>query len=313
MKNNPKARIVLTAIALTLAVVGSVVLVLSPQLPKETTPTLGAMSNHIELSFEEVAAKADYIMDAVYTGSSTTEYGTELMFRPVKLIKGSMVTSANANIYVQPIDDLSVQPEYKAGKTYMLFLNKHSSVYYDHDKYTQLGGLYIPENDAKWKNYHTQVTQIAAASRNSPTESTEKRYTDATDIDEVIAFSENIFVVRIDSVLAVSTVGPTTVYNCTVLKTVKNTPNGNGKIYITLFNDTVSVGGEYLVLLAETGETSLIYGLSSSDSSVYSMEVANAQPSLKALLEQAATYSALDTSKSDQEVWEDEQKAREQY
>lgn len=309
MEHNRKLRGLSTVLALALSVLAALILVLKPNWRGNEAPTLGYTDDIIEMSFEEIAASADYIMDAVYTGNSVTEYGEELLFHPVKMIKGEMDVFAVSQLHVQPIADLPEQ-QYEVGKTYMLFLDKHSSVYYEHDKYSQLGSLYIPENDTKWKAYHTQATQIAAQNRDVSTENAEKGYTDATDIDEIIAFSENIFVVRIDSVLAESTVGPTTVYNCTVLKTIKNTPAANGKIYITLFNGTVSVGGEYLMLLADATKTAPVYTLSSAESSVYSLEAANMQPSLKVLLNQAVAYSAFGTAKSDQEILDGEQKAK---
>lgn len=250
-------------------------------------------NNVIVLTFEQIVSEADLILEAVYTGRSTTEYGTELVFKPIKAVKGQIDGEVNvldvSSIYVQPIE---TQPEYEEGQLYLLFLEKHSSVYYDHDKYSQLGELFVPRGSALWEEYREKAETIAASEKDSPGDPEEKRFLEQAATEEVIDFAENIFLVRIDSILAESTVTPTTVYNATVLKTVKNTPAANGKIYLTLFNGMVTPGETYLVLLADATKSAPVYTLASRENSLFSLEEAGSLPALKTLLDQAAAYAA---------------------
>ena len=51
---------------------------------------------------EEHMAHATHILDAVYLGTYTTEYGTELMFLPTKVYRGELIEKNKMTNYVQP-------------------------------------------------------------------------------------------------------------------------------------------------------------------------------------------------------------------
>lgn len=271
---------------------------------------ISSEADHIELSFDEVVSQATHIIEAEYIGGFSSKSGSELMFKPVKLLKGEIDTDVESAIYVQPLSINSAQETgtYKTNGTYMLFLEKNSSVYYEHDKYVQLGELYVSSSDSKWDQYHAQIqTALTKFSDKAPLDYGVE-YTISTDIKDVLQTSKNIFVVRIEGVYAKSTVTPTTVYSCSVIETLKNTPDNNGDILITLFNDTVDIGGEYIVLLADATETTPVYTLSSKNS-VYSLKEGKVIPELEKLLKDGTKFKTIQDVKVDEDILAEEQEA----
>lgn len=244
--------------------------------------------DRITLSVEQAMSQATHIMSAEYLGTYVTQYGTELMFAPADVMKGTLDTADSQVLYVVPgTDETSLA--YTEGEKYLLILEKHISVYYEHNKYVRLGELMVSESDSTWAEYCDQATQFAD---NGAPEEYGNLYTDAKALGEIIDFSSNIFVIRVDSVLQEGVFGPITAYRCTVTGTVKNTPAENGNILITVFNGTVEVGGEYLVLLADATESVPIYTLAAREGCVHALETAASVSELKALLEQVTPYSA---------------------
>lgn len=85
-----------------------------------------------------------------------------------------------------------------------------------------------------------------------------------------------------------STIRPTTVYNCTVAGTIKGTPENDGNIMITLINDTVEIGGEYVCMLVDS-EGSKIYTLAAKNA-VYSVD--SDVTEIKNLLNEVQAYTS---------------------
>src|SRR5699024_5997537 len=191
-------------------------------------------------------------------------------------------------IYVQPESEQDVVV-YKENEMYMLFLEKNSSVYYEHDKYVQINNIKVSANDHNWDPYHDQAQTILDKHSDTVPSSYGSEYTHSTNINDILEVSENIFVVKIKDVFSKSNIGPTTVYQSSVIKTIRNTPSDSGNILITLFNDTVNIGDEYVVLLADATDSAPVYTLSSKNS-VYTLEEAQAIPELEMLLNDATEF-----------------------
>lgn len=248
-------------------------------------------SNHDDCyevwTFDEAAAHSTDIVEAEFTGkeSFNSSEQAELIFKIEKSHKGS--SSVGAEICVVPYVDYYPEKLYEEGKTYLLLLQRFSSVYYEHDTYYVLSEQIISSSDSTWGQAATKAKAASLTEDKTPTYSIEK-YTTSKDISEIIDFSDNIFVVSIDSIFAESTVYPTTVYNCTVTGTVKGTPENDGKILITLFNDTVEVGGEYVCMLSGS-EGSIIYTLAAEDG-VYPVD--SSATEIKNLLNEAQAYTS---------------------
>jgi hypothetical protein len=275
-------------------------------------------ADKIELTDSEVMSNATHIVDAVYIGEQITKYGSELIFEPVAVIKGDIGGEDLNLIYVQPLEthssasmfntDNSVP--YIKGEEYMLFLEKNISVYYEHNKYVQIGEMIISAEDDQWDEYHTKASDVIAQTENIAPSSYGVKYSDSTEVKELIDFSSNIFVVKVTNIYAESTLAPTTVYNCTVTKVVRGVPAESGNILITFFNDTVKTSEEYLVLLADASETAPVYTLSSQKNCVYSVDDVKLTSDLELLLKQATDFRATELNRSDQDILDEEKAAR---
>jgi len=244
---------------------------------------------------EEHMAHATHILDAVYLGTYTTEYGTELMFLPTKVYRGELSEKNKMTIYVQPYGDMDEQvitsegtqegeqPAYEKGQTYLLVLEKHISVYYEHDKFVISGGLYVAANDRdKWIEYHDKVDALSAES--VPTEIMYgEPWTESDNLDDVLLASDHIFIVNIDCELDKNPYGPTTLYYCRVKQVLRQTSDIPEHIYVQLFNGTVRIGEDYVLLLSDVGKTNPVFSLSSRCHSVYSVGEAQSIPVLQAL------------------------------
>lgn len=264
-------------------------------------------ANYIKLSYDEIVLAATHIIDAEYVGKS----GGEFMFKPVKTIKGKLDTDAENVIYVEPSpENFGQEPEdYKKGGLYMLFLEKHRMVFDEHDKYVQVPESLVASGDEKWEYSHTRAQTVLAETGGESRDSYGLPYTHSTVMSDILQVTENIFVVHVEDIFAESKINPTTVYSCKVVKTIKNKPVYGGDILITLFNGTVKVGGEYVVLLADATESAPVYVVSSKNS-VYSWKEAETIPELKELLDNAVAFKSDSKIKTDAEILAEEQEAR---
>jgi len=270
--------------------------------------TPSSEADSVKISFNETVANATHVIDAEYVGDYTSEYGSEHMFKPIKVLKGEVDIDVNSVIYVQPLSDHSEEETvpYKKNEQYMLFLEKNISVYYEHDKYVQIGELHLSSNDSKWEKYHVQLQTALVELDNSAPSNYGVDYTNSKEIKDILEVSQNIFVVKIEDIYAKSTVTPTTVYRSSVTKTIRNTPVEDGNILITLFNDTVDIGGEYVILLADATDTAPVYTLASKNYSVYSFDEAEKIPALKKLLNEATTFTTIQNTKTDRDILTEE-------
>ena len=264
-------------------------------------------ANKISLSYPEIVSQATHILNAEYLGTETTEYGTELMFRPTTLYKGEIEDEI---IYVSLFldEDKRQEANYDPGTRYLLFLEKNKSVYYEHDKYVQLGELYIPETEEAWNVYYEEMQTAIETERSVAPESYGNEFTNSENIKEILAIANHIFLIEVESVYVESTKAPTTVYECKVKKTILNSPLQEGSIFITFYNDTVEIGSEYVVLLSDATKTAPIYTLASRQG-VYTWEEAEQIAELAELLEEAVPYVTNRIEQSDWSILQEEQKA----
>lgn len=72
-------------------------------------------------------------------------------------------------------------------------------------------------------------------------------------------------------------------------ETILNEPADGGDILIPILNDTVAIGGEYLVLLNDAAKTAPIYTLVAKDS-IYALDAAKEIPELAEVLSSAKDY-----------------------
>jgi hypothetical protein len=255
---------------------------------KRSRPIVGELDSGLTVPFEEAVFGAHYIMDAECTGSGTTDHGKEFVFRPVEILKGQADAPEEIRLELQG----NSMPEYRTGETYLLLLERQSSVYYTGYQYTLLWYQSLSEADSQWEQYHEQIRTLVASDKSIVSGKAETQFIEGTSVEEVIAFAENIFLVRIDSLLVDDHDAHIASYSATVLKALKNTPAADGSIYLTLFSHTVEPGDTCIVMLADAQKTDSAYTLAAREYSVYSLAEAETIPALKALLEQAGYDSA---------------------
>lgn len=91
----------------------------------------------------------------------------ELIFKIEKSHKGS--APVGADICVVPYDRYYPVEVYEEGKTYLLLLQRFSSVYREYDKYLVLDEQVISSSDAGWDSAVATVKAIPLEADRTPT------------------------------------------------------------------------------------------------------------------------------------------------
>lgn len=259
-----------------------------------------------ELSLEEMVDNATHITDAEYIGYEVDEYGVaRFKFKPVNTIMGTFDSDIIYAVTGEKLEEKCTE-----GKVYMIFLEQIDSVYSDVQQYgfIQPQKKQLTAEDDGWQKQHDDVKAILESNPQLyQNDGEEKTFTLSNDMDEILNCSAHIFKVRVDNVFTESTIAPTTVYECSVTATLKSKPvNDNGNLLINMFNDTVEVGKEYIVLLSDAQESAPVYTLSSRNS-VYTPEEAEQIPQLKEFLSNAEEYTTVPDNKTNEEILAEEQ------
>ena len=249
------------------------------------------------ISDEYSVDQATHILDAKYIGEYNVYKDHYLhMFEPVEVYKGELTGDEASVIYVTTdsvediigIDQEAIidgEDTLVEGETYFLITQKYRSVYKEHSVFTCNDAKVWSEKYEDWNLIHDKVKSIMDEGNDAGITVIWTPYTESEDIGEIIDFASNIFIVHVLRDLGESDIGPTSMYDVKVKTPIKNTPNGDGDITITFFNDTVEVGHDYIVMLGEVEEYSLIYPLASRENSVFPVEEIDEIPELKALVE----------------------------
>ncbi|MBO4871949.1 MAG: hypothetical protein J5496_00850 [Lachnospiraceae bacterium] len=249
-----------------------------------------------DLNAEACMRQATHLIDAVYLGLVTDEYGSELLFQPVKTIKGELeetdwegiyVTLSNGNPYAE---ESAFQGYFIVGRQYFLCLNKFIAVTYAHPKFGQVGGWQISEAQPEWEEYHRMANRVA---EEAPAQENVIFYGNpfltSGSAAEVMDFASNVFVLIVEQRELESRSGASSVYRCKVEKALRNTPVtlADGNILLTLPNGLVTVGETYVVLLADCRATAPVYTLAAKENAVFSVTEALTEPALSDLLQES--------------------------
>lgn len=264
----------------------------------DSSQTPGATDDDIDdgvLTFEDIVENSTHIVVAEYKDTILTYGQGEQQFVPVRTLKGELTEADEFVIFVLPNQsDPAGDQSFQQGEHYLLFLQKNRSVYYTQDKFSRLNNYVFDASDENWEQEIENTERVIEQVPDSAPPHYGVPFTLSEDLDDILDVSENIFVVEIVSVFAESTVDPTTVYQGLVRQVVRNQPGHptrQGDILITLFDHTVDIGQEYLLLLAEADESTPLYTLSSRNS-VYTLEEAEDHEILVGLLDEAVDFDA---------------------
>ena len=239
-------------------------------------------------------ATSSQIVDAVYLGYTADRY-RELMFRPVRMIRGSFVEEADNELFYVRIWDEAVQGEpdkiYEEGKTYLLCLVQVTSVYYEHTVYLRSVTRDVSSEDEDWEAYHAFVESVPNEYPKSDYTAMTRNFIRSDDIDEIIDYAYGIFVIKLlDVEYPFTSRNPVRIYICSVEKALKGKPRiGHGVVRVVLPETfDAEINDELLVLIAPfEDEYNTVHNLASKTNSVFTLEEAQDIPQLKALLDPA--------------------------
>lgn len=279
----------------------------SSVLPNSQEPSAseGFMINRnvMYLTFEETIALATNIVKAQF--QSITDCGNyyEYKFLIETQIKGNieeeyLYVYSDKNVQITVPEKGIVfdnQENYTVGTSYILILERHVSVYYDHDRYLVLSGTFFPTEDMsafriygnETLNAHSQLKSIntndlqsftnyisTEVSKNPLKESNYYGTPYITDENIKDIVSGSNYVVRLIPKEQVRTFADnrTAIYQCELVKQYKGTIVVSS-IDVKFVLGTVSVDNEYIVALNDSAVKDLY--IISSKSSVMNVDKEN--------------------------------------
>ena len=251
--------------------------------------------DRILLSSDEAMTLATHIMVATCLGTDETDGVLSYRFRPDTVIKGTLDGVDAELIYVEPeAEDTKSRPVFVEGTKYLLSLEKHISVHSAHNRYVALDPFFAQDVE-NWEELLLRADQIGKETAGKGSEYYGSQFIESADPNVIAEFASNIFIVRIDGITskeyADSQNISTYLYECTVLKTYRNQPPFGSQISMTLTKNSVTVGGTYVVLLADATKTAPIYLPASKGKSVYSVDEVEDIPVLAAIVRDAVEYA----------------------
>ena len=241
------------------------------------------------ITHADTVRNATNIVTAQYLETVQAFRGNEYVYEVQEELKGSVGCNSIYLITVEYVEASNAMPV--SGENVILFLSKYSSVYYSHDDYIVMD---IAEDTEEERS----LISALSAENVAETNKSGHVFTRSTNLTDILAVTESIFVVSPKEIYVVGVKAPTTTYSCTVLSAIKGQPEFS-EILVTFFNDTVTLGENYVVLLAARQEGGKVYTLSS-PYSVLIAEEALETPELKPLLEKAQNVTAPDLPSEDE-------------
>ena len=262
-------------------------------------------------TLKEAVKGASHILTARFVKEEN--WNRLYVFEPLTYFR-NIEDSINEYIYVT-MDSFSEAPSFYEGETVLLILNKGTFVLSEHyEFYGQRGPCYCQSKDDTWNKHLDQVKELVETLEPPGKESmTCTEFIISDDIQEIIDFSTNIFTVHIDSDHGKSPINPCSLYGCTIEAVIKGGMElSNANILLAFPNDSVEIGHEYIVLLADSGDSE-VYSLIAKNKSFFDVDQLNDYPEIKALKEQAVPFSGGHKNKNEFELLKEEFEAQEKF
>ena len=181
---------------------------------------------------------------------------------------------------------------YVPGHKYLLVLQCKTSVYYDHDRYMTLGGIFMPLDDeiglymyGEPLTRHIEAKDMFSAGNSGalsdisalcstlpPPEPVRKDYSEATKLPAVVTEADYVLEVSVDRLRTIGELNNTETYVCTIQNALKGNiseaelAEWNQQIYVVFFPGDAEIGETYLLALNRSGEASRIFTMSSRNS-----------------------------------------------
>jgi len=244
------------------------------------------------LSFEDALQSSSLIVEARFIQEHKYKSYSELEFEIISILRGA-VDETRIFIYQEKVNVSFVDAEfdYVSGTTsfipedvYILVLERHSLVYYEHDRYLLIGELYLPSKDLSDSSmygqpliYHSESpdskhdlrNRIEVIVKNAPVENNffGNRFTKSCAVVDAVNFADLVLVVKPVEVLLENEIDQTVVCRCTVLD-IQVGKLELDEILVVFFADSVQVGTDYIINAVRVEPNSLIFTLASKDNSV---------------------------------------------
>ena len=224
---------------------------------------------------DEAVRCATHVIKAEFVGDSDSE----LLFRPLSVIKGRLPDGASEGVYAVDFSGKSgpFGSAFEKGGRYLLVVQRNIGVLYPHDKYVLT--YWAAEGENEWDS----LCELAREAAKEPApEYFGVPFTVSDDPEKVAEFAQNLFLIRVDAVLMQSPAVNAELCECTVLRSAKGELPSEA-ILLPVPRGAVSVGGEYAALLADASDTAPVYSLASPSASLFASDEAQSIPALSGL------------------------------
>lgn len=237
------------------------------------------------MTFEDAVMLSDVAVLAEYVETLTHDYYVEHVFRVKdchygKVDEEIIYVASGIGISIVPDFGYSYRMEeclYESGKDYILILNKHQSIMYDHDRYINVTNLMLNESDKKYTLYDEDILfsefdsfadyLLSLRSGASTVDDQDVRmYTDAE--QKIALESEYIAELRIENLYLEGVVHNGNTYVCSIVELHKGyveDTREDGTILVVIKKNTVEIGERYVVGFSQVDEHSAVYSQSADD------------------------------------------------
>lgn len=229
------------------------------------------------ITFEEALSVSNCIVKGEYVKRWNYDSHYEEEFLVKDVIKGTTDdqvifvfgehTSAE-NVCASHADSID-HAVYKAGEEYWLVLERWTSVYDEHDRYYAYDKV-ISTNEWKVKNegadnLKASLNQIKR--KRAAVEVYGGEYTNSADIKEIGDFSDVVVLVEAEELFYESDIMNTQTYRCTVIEDIQGKAEDQ-EIFMVVFEGTVEIGEQYVAMLKQADENSLVYTLAAKENAI---------------------------------------------
>lgn len=271
----------------------------------EAKPNIRNSAEMQYLYFEDLLGDVTDVIEGNFV-SLTEEGGVYYYeFNDVKSLRGKgtdstiMVQSvpADYSIIGTDIQFSTYDIDYESGRSYLLLLSRHSSVYTEGEVFSFVNDSLIIPLDTfsssfstlkemslygralsnQFKNHDTNLAVEQGNMKEFVLEkiqgnplSNENDYIISTNVSDILAMSEYVLVVKIDELFMESYTKDRITYCCSVEEVIKGLLNKQD-IKITFPIDEVEIGNSYIVAVNELQGTGANYFVMSSKNSIYDL------------------------------------------
>lgn len=237
------------------------------------------------MTFEDAVMLSDVAVLAEYIETLTHDYYVEHVFRVKDCYYGKVdeeiiYVASGVGLSVVPDLDYSYRMEecvYELGKDYILILNKHQSIMYDHDRYINVTNLMLNESDKKYTLYSEDIlfsefnsfADYLLSFRSVAFTVDDQDVKTYADVEQELALvSEFIAELSIEALYLEGVVHNGNTYVCSIVELHKGNVQDtceDGTILVVIKKNTVEIGERYVVGFSQVDEHSVIYSQSTED------------------------------------------------